>query len=141
MDQALDMAISRPRFNTMLLGLFAGIALMLASIGIYGLIAYWVAQRTQEIGVRMALGAVQWDVMRMVVRQGVSLAAIGTAIGLGGAVLLTRFLQTMLFGVGVTDTLTFVAAPLCIMLVVLLATFVPAFRATQVSPMVALRCE
>jgi putative ABC transport system permease protein len=141
MDQALDLAVSRPRFNTVLLGLFAAIALTLASIGIYGLIAYWVAQRTHEIGVRMALGAVQSHVMRMVVRQGVSLAAIGIAIGLGGAVVLTRFLETMLFGVEVTDTLTFVAAPFAILLVVLLATFVPAFRATQVSPVVALRYE
>jgi predicted permease len=141
MDQALDMAVSRPRFNTMLLGLFAGIALMLASIGIYGLIAYWVAQRTHEIGVRMALGAVQSHVIWMVVRRGVSLAALGIAIGLGGAVVLTRFLETMLFGIEVTDALTFVAAPVAILFVVLLATFVPAFRATQVSPVIALRYE
>jgi putative ABC transport system permease protein len=141
MDQALDLAVSRPRFNTVLLGLFAAIALTLASIGIYGLIAYWVAQRTHEIGVRIALGAVQSHVMGMVVRQGVSLAAIGIAIGLGGAVLLTRFLETMLFGVEVTDAWTFVAAPFAILLVVLLATFVPALRATQVSPVIALRYE
>jgi putative ABC transport system permease protein len=141
MEQALDMAVSRPRFNTVLLSLFAGIALTLASIGIYGLIAYWVAQRTHEIGIRMALGAVQSHVMRMVVTQGVSLAAIAIALGLGGAVVLTRFLQTMLFGVGATDMLTFVAASLGIMLLVLLATFVPALRATQVSPVVALRYE
>jgi putative ABC transport system permease protein len=141
MDQALDSAISRPRFNTMLLGLFAAIALSLASIGIYGLIAYSVAQRTHEIGVRMALGAVQSHVIRLVVRQGVWLAAVGISIGLVGALVLTRFLETMLFGVEFTDALTFVAAPLAILLVVLLATLAPAFRATQVSPIIALRYE
>lgn len=141
MEEALNRAVARPRFNTMLLGLFAGIALLLAAVGIYGLIAYWVAQRTHEIGVRMALGAARADVMRMVVRQGASLAAIGIVIGLGGAFALTRLLKTMLFGIGVTDALTFVAAPLGIMLVVLLATFVPALRATQVSPVIALRYE
>ncbi len=141
LDQALDAAISRPRFNTVLLGLFAAIALSLASIGIYGLIVYSVAQRTHEIGVRIALGAVQSHVILMVVRQGVSLAGVGIAIGLAGAVVLTRFLETMLFGVEVTDTLTFVVAPFAILLVVLLATLIPALRATQVSPVIALRCE
>jgi putative ABC transport system permease protein len=141
MEQALDQSVSRPRFNTMLLVLFAGIALMLAAIGIYGLIAYWVTQRTHEIGVRMALGAAQADVMRMVVRQGASLAAMGIVIGLGGAFALTRLLETMLFGLGVTDALTFAAAPLGILLVVLLATFIPAFRATRISPVIALRYE
>lgn len=141
MEQALDLSVSRPRFHTMLLSLFAGIALLLAAVGIYGLIAYWVAQRTHEIGVRMALGAAPADVMRMVLRQGVSLAGVGIVIGLGGALALTRLLETMLFGVGVTDALTFGAAPLGILLVVLLAIFVPAFRATQISPVVALRYE
>jgi putative ABC transport system permease protein len=125
----------------MLLGLFAGIALLLAAVGIYGLIAYSVAQRTHEIGVRMALGAARADVVRMVVRQGARLAAIGIALGLGGALALTRLLKTMLFGIGVTDALTFAAAPLGMMLVVLLATFVPAIRATRISPVVALRYE
>lgn len=141
MEQALDQSVSRPRFNTMLLALFAGVALLLAAVGIYGLIAYWVTQRMHEIGVRMALGAAQTDVMRMVIRQGASLAAMGIVIGLGGAFALTRLLKTMLFGIGVTDALTFVAAPLGILLVVLLATFIPAFRATQISPVVALRYE
>jgi len=141
MEQALALSVSQPRFNTMLLALFAGIALLLASVGIYGLIAYSVAQRTHEIGVRMALGAARADVVRMVVRQGVSLAAVGIVLGLGGAFALTRLLKTMLFGIGVTDSLTFAAAPLGMMLVVLLATFVPAFRATRISPVVALRYE
>jgi putative ABC transport system permease protein len=141
MEQALDLSVSRPRFNTMLLSLFAGIALLLAAVGIYGLIAYWVAQRTHEIGVRMALGAAPTGVMRMVLGQGASLAAAGIVIGLSGAFALTRSLKTMLFGIGVTDALTFAAAPLGIMLVVLLATFVPALRATRISPVVALRYE
>jgi len=141
MEQSLALAVSQPRFDTMLLALFAGIALLLAAVGIYGLIAYSVAQRTHEIGVRMALGAARSDVVRMVVRQGASLAVIGIAIGLVGAFALTRLLKTMLFGVGATDVLTFTAAPLGIMLVVLLATFVPALRATRVSPVVALRYE
>jgi putative ABC transport system permease protein len=141
MEQALTMSVSQPRFDTMLLALFAGIALLLAAVGIYGLIAYSVAQRTHEIGVRMALGAAPPDVLRMVVRQGASLAAIGIVLGLGGAFALTRLLKTMLFGIGVTDALTFAAAPLGIMLVVLLATFLPALRATRISPVVALRYE
>ena len=125
----------------MLLGLFAAIALVLAAVGIYGLIAYWVVQRTQEIGVRMALGAARADVVRMVIGQGAQLAAIGIAIGLGGAFALTRLLKTMLFGIGVTDAGTFMAAAGGLMLVVLLATFLPALRATRVSPVVALRYE
>jgi putative ABC transport system permease protein len=141
MEQALALSVSQPRFDTMLLGLFAGIALLLAAVGIYGLIAYSVAQRTHEIGVRMALGAARADVVRMVVRQGATLAAIGIVLGLGGAFALTRLLKTMLFGIGVTDSLTFAAAPLGMMLVVLLATFVPALRATRISPVVALRYE
>jgi putative ABC transport system permease protein len=141
MEQAMTLSVSQPRFDTMLLALFAGIALLLAAVGIYGLIAYSVAQRTHEIGVRMALGAARADVVRMVVRQGASLAVIGIVLGLGGAFALTRLLETMLFGIGVIDALTFAAAPLGIMLVVLLATFVPALRATRISPVVALRYE
>ncbi len=141
MEQALDLSVSQPRFDTMLLSSFAGIALLLAAVGIYGLIAYSVAQRTHEIGVRMALGADQADVFRMVVRQSAALATLGIVLGLGGAFVLTRWLRTMLFGIAAADTLTFVAAPLVIMLVVLLATFVPALRATRISPVVALRYE
>jgi putative ABC transport system permease protein len=102
MEQALKSSLSQPRFNTMLLALFAAIALLLAAVGIYGLVAYMVVQRTHEIGVRMAVGATQADVVSMVIRQGVSLAIIGVALGLGSAFALTRFLRTMLFGIGVT---------------------------------------
>jgi predicted permease len=141
MEQALDRSVSQPRFQTILLVSFAGVALLLAAVGIYGLIAYWVAQRTQEIGVRMAVGAAPGQVMRLVVRQGLALAALGITIGLLGAFALTRLLESMLFGIAATDALTFVVAPLGILLVVVLACSVPALRATQISPMVALRCE
>jgi putative ABC transport system permease protein len=141
MEQALDRSVSQPRFQTGLLALFAGVALLLAAVGIYGLIAYWVAQRTQEIGVRMAVGAAPGQVMRLVVRQGLALAAIGIVVGLAGAFALSRVLETLLFGIGATDALTFVAAPLGILVVVVLACCVPALRATRISPMVALRSE
>ncbi|HEX4229547.1 MAG TPA: ABC transporter permease [Bryobacteraceae bacterium] len=141
MEQALALSVSQPRFDTMLLALFAAIALLLAAVGIYGLVAYSVAQRTHEIGVRMALGAAQSDVLRLVLRQSASLAAIGVLLGLCGAFALTRLLKTMLFGVGVTDALTYAAAPLAIVLVVLLATFLPALRAIRISPVSALRYE
>ncbi|MGA2183459.1 MAG: ABC transporter permease [Bryobacteraceae bacterium] len=141
MEQALTLSVSQPRFDTMLLSLFAGIALLLAAVGVYGLMAYSVAQRTHEIGVRMALGAARADVLRMVVLQGAMLAAIGIVLGLGGAFALTRLLGTMLFGVGVTDAFTFATAPLGMMLVILLATSLPALRATRISPVLALRYE
>ena len=137
----MSLSVSQPRFDTMLLALFAGIALLLAAVGIYGLIAYSVAQRTQEIGARMALGAARADVVAMVVRQGALLAAAGIAIGLAGALVLTRLLKTMLFGIDATDALTFAAAPSGLMLVAVVATFLPALRATRVSPVVALRHE
>ena len=141
MEQSLNLSISQPRFNALLLGLFASIALGLAAVGIYGVIAYMVAQRTHEIGVRMALGAAQAEVVRIVITQGASLAAIGIVIGLGAAFALTRLLSTMTFGIGVRDLLTFGAAPVGVMFVVLLATFVPALRATRISPVIALRDE
>jgi putative ABC transport system permease protein len=141
MESSMALSVSQPRFDTMLLALFAGIALLLAAVGIYGLIAYSVAQRTHEIGVRVALGAARADVVRMVVRQGARLAAVGVAIGLGGSALLSRLLGTMVFGVGVTDPLTFAAAAAGLMLVVLLATAIPAIQATRISPVVALRYE
>jgi putative ABC transport system permease protein len=141
MEEQMQRTVSQPRFDTTLLALFAAIALLLAAVGIYGLIAYSVAQRTHEIGVRVALGAARADVVWMVVRQGAMLAAAGMAIGLAGAFALTRLLGTLVFGVGVTDAATFAAAPIALALVVLFATLVPAVRATRVSPIVALRYE
>jgi predicted permease len=141
LEQALDRSVSQPRFHTVLIAVFAGIALLLAALGIYGLIAYWVSQRTQEIGVRMAVGAAPGQLVRLVVGQGLALAALGTAIGLAGAFASTRVLETMLFGVRATDALTFVVAPLGILLIVALAAFVPALRTTRISPVIALRGE
>ncbi len=141
MEQSLNLSVSQPRFNALMLSLFASIALVLAVVGIYGVIAYMVAQRTHEIGVRMVLGAAEAEVVRMLIAQGASLAAIGIVVGLGAAFALTRLLSTMTFGVGVRDALTFGAAPLGVLAVVLVATFVPALRATRISPVVALRDE
>lgn len=139
MEQALSLSVSQPRFDTIILGLFAAIAMLLAAVGIYGLISYSVAQRTHEMGVRMALGAAPADIVRMVVRQGVLLAIGGLGLGLSGAFALTHFLRTMLFGIDAKDPLTFAAAPLGMMVVVLLASFLPALRATRISPLLALR--
>jgi putative ABC transport system permease protein len=129
------------RFNTMVLTLFAGIAMILAALGIYGVIAYSVAQRTHEVGIRMALGAQKSDVLGLIVRQGVILTLIGVAIGLAIAVALTRLMTTLLFGVAPTDATTFVAVSLLLIFVALLACYIPARRATKVDPLVALRYE
>ena len=120
---------------------FAGIAMLLAAIGIYGVIAYSVAQRTQEIGVRMALGARRADVLRLVLRQGAALALIGIAIGWMGALALTRTLSSLLFAVKATDPITFIAVPLGLIGVALAASFLPARRATRIDPVIALRYE
>jgi putative ABC transport system permease protein len=141
MQQALDTDFAQPRFNTILLTLFAGIALLLAYVGIYGVIAYSVTQRTHEIGIRMALGAGRANVLGMVIGQGARLALLGIALGLAGAYTLTRLLSTLLFGVGATDPLTFASVGLGLLAVALLAAFIPAHRATRISPIVALRYE
>ena len=132
---------SRQRFLALLLGLFAGLALMLAAVGNYGVIAYSVAHRTHEIGIRMALGAGWRSVMGMVLREGMGMAVTGVVAGLAGAWGLTRFLASLLYGVRPTDLITFVSVPLLLVAVSFLACYVPARRATRVDPTVALRYE
>jgi putative ABC transport system permease protein len=129
------------RVNLLLLGAFAGLGLILASVGMYGVVSYWASQRTHEIGVRMALGAERGDVLRTVVGQGIRSALIGTIAGVAGALALTRLLRTMLFGVQPSDPLTFVIVSLILLTVAFLACFIPARRAAKVDPMVALRYE
>lgn len=141
MDQVVAGSESSSRFTPVLLGIFAAVALALASIGIYGVISYAVTQRTREIGIRIALGAERRDVLRMVAGHGVLLAAIGVAIGLAGAFVLTRLMSSLLFGVSATDPLTFLSAPVFLGAVALAASCVPAYRATKVDPVVALRYE
>jgi putative ABC transport system permease protein len=141
MQQALDSDVVQPRFNTVLLVLFAGIALLLAIVGIYGVVAYSVARRSGEIAIRIALGAGRTDVLGMVIRQGAALALIGIALGLAGAFTLTRLLSTLLFGVSATDPFTYTANALGLLAIALLASVIPAYRATRISPIVALRCE
>jgi putative ABC transport system permease protein len=131
----------RERLRAALIGGFGLLALTLASLGLYGALSYSVAQRTQEIGVRMALGARTGDVSRLVVRQGVRLIAIGVALGLAGAFAAARVLKSLLYGVSPTDPLTFIVIPLLLTLVALVACWIPARRATMVDPMIALRCE
>jgi len=141
MEQAMALDVAEPRLDTALLGFFAGIALLLAAVGIYGLIAYSVAQRTQEIGIRMTLGARPGDVLRLVGRQGAGLALAGIGLGMAGALALTRLLNALLFGVSATDIDTFLLAALGLLAVVALATAIPARRAARISPMAALRYE
>ncbi len=141
MEGWLDDAVATPRYRSTLLGLFAGLALVLAATGIYGLISYSVTQRTHEIGVRMALGAQQLDVLKLVVRQGMGLVLIGVALGLIGAIALTRVMTTLLFEVGARDPVTFVVVASVLTLVALVACYIPARRATKVDPLVALRYE
>jgi predicted permease len=141
MDQLLADSLSRSRFTMLLLGIFAVVALVLAAVGIYGLIAYSVTQRTQELGIRIALGAQRGDVLRLVLMQGTRLTLFGVAIGVLAALALSRILGTLLFGVSATDPLTFAAVAGLLAVVALFACFVPARRATRVDPMIALRYE
>jgi ABC-type antimicrobial peptide transport system permease subunit len=141
MDQIISNSVAHPRFLMTLLGVFAGVALFLGCIGIYGVISYAVAQRTNEIGVRMALGAEGADVVRMVVRQGMILSLIGVAVGLAGALVATRVMEGILFNVSTRDPWAFGTVSLIVIAVALLASYLPARRASRVDPMLALRSE
>jgi ABC-type antimicrobial peptide transport system permease subunit len=141
MDQVIAAASARQNFSTLLLTVFASIALLLAAVGIYGLMSYAVEQRTQEIGIRMALGADQGKIVRLFLGQGMRLAMIGTALGLAGAYGLTRLLANFLFGVKPSDPLAFSMVAALLIVVTLLAAFVPTRKAMCVDPMVALRQE
>jgi len=141
MEQWLSASLARRRFAMLMLGLFAVVAVLLAGVGIYGVMSYTVEQRIREIGIRVALGAQTRDVLRLVVKHGMSLTGIGVALGLTAAIAATRVMASLLFGVRATDPLTFVLIALLLALVALAACWIPAWRATKVDPMVALRCE
>ena len=140
-EMALSSALSEPRFYTVLLGFFAGLALLLSAIGIYGVLSYSVVQRTREIGIRMALGGRRSDVFKLVVGEGLLLAGLGVGIGLAASLGLTRLLSNLLFGVTASDPSTFAMIAGLLFGVALLACYLPARRAARVDPMVALRYE
>ncbi|HWX41366.1 MAG TPA: FtsX-like permease family protein, partial [Blastocatellia bacterium] len=141
MEEALGATVSVPRFNMALLGVFAAVATMLAMFGIYGVVSYAVGQRTREIGIRMALGAGSGQVFKTVCKHGALLAVIGIVMGLPAAFALVRLMSTLLYGVTATDPFTFAAMPLLLGAVAILATALPARRATKIDPMAALREE
>ena len=141
MDDIVVLTTSRERFNMLLLTVFGASALLMAAIGIYGLMSYSVQQRTQELGVRMALGAQAGNIRNMVIRQGMLLAAIGLMIGIAGAFWLTKFLTGFLFGVKTWDPMAFILTPILLSAVALAAVWLPARKATRVDPMSALRFE
>jgi ABC-type antimicrobial peptide transport system permease subunit len=140
-EQALDRALAGRRFSLTLIGLFSTLALVLATLGVYGLISYLVAERTREIGIRLALGADPGDVLRLVLGRAALLAGVGVAAGIAGAAGLTRLIAGMLFGVTPTDPIAFMAVPLVTLAAVLLASYVPARRAMRVSPVTAMTAE
>jgi putative ABC transport system permease protein len=141
MENIMADSIAQPRLSMMLMGLFGVLALVLATVGIYGLLSYAVTQRTQEMGIRMALGARMTDVLKLILKQGMTLVVLGEVLGLFGAFALTRLLKALLFGVTPTDAPTFIAVSIVLTVVASLACYIPARRATKVDPLVALRYE
>jgi putative ABC transport system permease protein len=141
MDEMVSRSVAQPRFVLLLLGIFATLALVLASVGIYGVMSYSVTQRTHEIGIRVALGASSRDVVSLVVRQGLVLAVAGVGIGIGAAVGLTRVMEGLLFGVSATDPMTYIVISAVLGMVAVMASLIPARRASKVDPMIALRYE
>jgi predicted permease len=141
MQQQVDESLARRRFSMLLLGVFAAVALVLATIGIYGVMAYLVNQGTRELGIRVALGASPQNILTLVVRQGIELAFAGVAIGLTAALLLTRLIRSLLFGVNATDPITFAGISLLLAIIAVLACYIPAQRAARIDPLVSLRCD
>jgi putative ABC transport system permease protein len=141
MDQVFGASVAQPRFSMLVVALFALLALVLSAVGIYGVMAYSVSRRAHEIGVRMALGARRGQVLKLVLKEGMTLVALGIAIGLFGAFALTRLLATLLFGVSAKDPITFIAVSTLLAAVAFIACYIPARRATKVDPLVALRYE
>jgi putative ABC transport system permease protein len=141
MDELVAESFAQPSVLSLLLGTFAALALVLAVVGIYGVMAYSVTQRTHELGVRMALGAKRGDVLRLVLASGAKLILAGVAVGLAGALVANRLVATLLFGVSSTDPATFVAVALLLSAVAMIATYLPAHKATRVEPVIALRHE
>jgi putative ABC transport system permease protein len=141
MDQVMSDSVASRRFSATLLGALAGLGLLLASVGVYGVISYGVSQRTREIGIRMALGAKRKDVLSLVVAQGMKLLLLGVAAGAVAAFILTPVMSSLLFGISPSDPVTFGGSVVFLALVALLACYIPARRAAKVEPMVALRYE
>jgi ABC-type antimicrobial peptide transport system permease subunit len=141
MQTVYDKSVARTSFTLVMLAIAGAMALALGLIGIYGVISYTVSQRQREIGIRLALGAQQRDVLQMVLKHGATMALMGVAIGIGAALVLTRLMASLLFGVSAHDPATFTAVATLLILVALLACYIPARRATRVDPMVALRYE
>ena len=141
MDEWVTNNAAQPRLNAILLGVFACVAMLIAAIGIYGVLAYSVNQRTREIGLRMALGAPRGRVLGLIVREGMVVGAIGIGVGIAGALALSRVLASLVFDVPVRDPLTYASVAVALTLVALAACVIPARKASRVDPMVALRCE
>ena len=141
MDQAVDESIAQPRFRTVLLAIFAAVALVLAAVGIFSVMAYSVAQRRRELGVRIALGASRTQILQLILGYGLKLTVFGLLLGLGATLALTRYLSTMLFAIHAHDPVTLVAVSALLLAIAMAACGVPAWRATRVDPIVALRNE
>jgi putative ABC transport system permease protein len=141
LEKRIGITLAQPRFNMMLLGVFAGVAMILAAIGIYGVIAYSVAQRTKEIGIRMALGAQKTDVLSLILRQGLVVVGVGLVVGLISSLITTRLMASLLFGIGANDFMTYAIVLTVLGSAALIATYLPARRAMRVDPIDALRSE